>query len=101
MSVVNIRPFLGQKLGIPLGKIYSKYKNKFKDGKNDIDSYGTTIDLDFGCGVVGIIGNFVLGGDIRYGVDFNKVQDKVDDEKYKIMHRCALVITITAAYRFK
>lgn len=32
---------------------------------------GTTIEMDFGCGIAIPLDKFVLGAYIRYGIDFN------------------------------
>lgn len=77
---LSIRPFLGPKLGIPLGKMKSQVVIK-EDGESfDYDDKAdiavATIGMDFGCGIAVSLGKFVVGGDIRYGIDFNKLQGK-------------------------
>ncbi|MDE7291408.1 MAG: outer membrane beta-barrel protein [Treponemataceae bacterium] len=107
---LSIRPFLGPKLGIPLGKIKEDYKSKgygeSYSGSSEADIAAATFGMDFGCGIVVPLGKFVLGGDIRYGIDFNKLKIKTKDKNDKdknvdILRRGALGINITAAYKFK
>lgn len=95
---LSIRPFLGPKVGTPLGKI----KMKSDDATMEFDNTkGATFGMDFGCGIAIPLGNFVLGGDVRYGIDFNKVQVKYDKGKTAdLLRRGALGINITAGYRF-
>lgn len=102
---LSVRPFLGPKLGIPLGKMKEKITEKAY-GKSFDDDYeieiaAATIGMDFGCGIAVPLGKFMLGGDIRYGIDFNKLKIKGDDKNYEILRRGALGINITAAYKFK
>ena len=107
---LSIRPFLGPKLGIPLGKIKMDYKSKVYgksySNSGEVDIAAATFGMDFGCGIVVPLGKFVLGGDIRYGIDFNKLKIKTKDKNDKdknvdILRRGALGINITAAYKFK
>lgn len=102
---LSIRPFLGPKLGIPLGKVKSKISYKAEgesfDFDDETDIAAATIGMDFGCGIAVPLGKFMLGGDIRYGIDFNKLQGKGNDKNYDILRRGALGINITAAYKFK
>ncbi|MDE5582006.1 MAG: outer membrane beta-barrel protein [Treponemataceae bacterium] len=102
---ISIRPFLGPKVGIPIGKM--KFDNNFEDedSKKDTKMKGATIGMDFGCGIAIPFGKFVLGADVRYGIDFNKVklQSKNNDgstEDVDFFRRGALGINITAGYRF-
>ncbi len=102
---LSVRPFLGPKLGIPLGKMKEKitekgYGKSF-DYDYEIEIAAATIGMDFGCGIAVPLGKFMLGGDIRYGIDFNKLKIKGDDKNYEILRRGALGINITAAYKFK
>ncbi len=102
---LSVRPFLGPKLGIPLGKMKEKITEKVYgksfDYDYEIEIAAATIGMDFGCGIAVPLGKFMLGGDIRYGIDFNKLKIKGDDKNYEILRRGALGINITAAYKFK
>lgn len=107
---LSIHPFLGPKLGIPLGKIKEDYKSKGYgesfEYDDEFDIAAATFGMDFGCGITVPLGKFVLGGDIRYGIDFNKLKIKTKDKNDKdknvdILRRGALGINITAAYKFK
>lgn len=92
---LSIRPFTGPKLGIPVGKVKAVIDGeKFTGGKMK----GPVVGMDFGCGIVVPLGNFVLGGDVRYGNDFNKIKDKETDSDFA--KRGAFAINITAGYRF-
>lgn len=107
---LSIRPFLGPKLGIPLGKMkinqtVKAYGESF-EYEDEFDIAAATFGMDFGCGIAVPIGKFVLGGDIRYGIDFNKLKIKTKDKNDKdknedILRRGALGINIIAAYKFK
>lgn len=107
---LSIRPFLGPKLGIPLGKMKEKLTQKIYgesySASGETDIAAATFGMDFGCGIAVPLGKFVLGGDIRYGIDFNKLKIKTKDKNDKdknedILRRGALGINITAAYKFK
>lgn len=107
---LSIRPFLGPKLGIPLGKMKEKLTQKIYgesySASGETDIAAATFGMDFGCGIAVPIGQFMLGGDIRYGIDFNKLKIKTKDKNDKdknedILRRGALGINITAAYKFK
>lgn len=91
---LSIRPFLGPKLGFPVGKVKTEVYGISVEDKVK----GPMIGMDFGCGVAVPLGKFVLGGDVRYGIDFTKVKDK--DTDVDLMRRGALGINITAGYRF-
>lgn len=95
---ISIRPFLGPKVGIPIGKI----KEEVAGYTYEIKTKGATVGMDFGCGIAVPLGKFVLGGDIRYGIDFNKVKAKSEsgDRYNDALRRGALGINITAGYRF-
>ncbi|MDE6718870.1 MAG: outer membrane beta-barrel protein [Treponemataceae bacterium] len=107
---ISIRPFLGPKVGIPIGKLKQKYETDGRTGTNKLKTKGATIGMDFGCGIAIPLGKFVLGADVRYGIDFNKVkaQCEVYDEDgdyagkkdFDVLRRGALGINITAGYRF-
>lgn len=91
---LSIRPFLGPKVGIPVGKA----KVKYDGGSSEFKLKGVAIGMDFGCGVAVPLGKFVLGGDVRYGFDFTKIKNKDTDTDF--IRRGALGINITAGYRF-
>ncbi len=99
---ISIRPFLGPKVGIPIGKL--KYEGD--DGTYKVKMKGATIGMDFGCGVAIPLGKFVLGADVRYGIDFNKVKIEAEHEDdngnkdFDVLRRGALGINVTAGYRF-
>lgn len=98
---LSIRPFLGPKVGIPVGK--AKSKVEYVGGSSEThksDLKGVSIGMDVGCGIAIPLGKFVLGGDIRYGIDFNKVKLEYEGEQYGKLRRGALGINITAGYRF-
>lgn len=116
----SIRPFLGPKVGIPIGKMQDYFVIKLKGSSNDIEESkykmtGATIGLDFGVGFAIPLGNFMLGADIRYGIDFNKVKTKtimavpdeedtsayrIIEDETKVLRRGALGINVTAGWRF-
>ncbi|MDE6719191.1 MAG: PorT family protein [Treponemataceae bacterium] len=103
---ISIRPFLGPKVGIPIGKAKTELNADYPTDDEDFkyDMKGVSIGMDFGCGIAIPLGKFVLGADVRYGIDFNKVkaqyeEDMGGDEVGKI-RRGALGINITAGYRF-
>ena len=112
MKKISIRPFLGPKVEIPIGKM--KFDNNWNDddddSKRDTKMKGATIGIDFGCGIAVPLGKFVLGADVRYGIDFNKVKaqfeyeneenDSIQKEDVDVLRRGALGINITAGYRF-
>lgn len=89
---LSIRPFLGPKVGIPIGKAWVP--------GGDVDMKGATVGMDFGCGIAVPLGKFVLGGDVRYGIDFNKSKVKIENGEPDFLRRGALGINITAGYRF-
>ena len=95
----RITPFLGPKLGIPLGKI--KVDTDFGEFDTDMKAKGVGFGLDFGVGFAIPLGHFVLGADVRYGIDFTKMKIEYDgyesDEKIR---RGALGINLTAGWRF-
>lgn len=93
-----IRPFLGPKLGFPFGKF--KVEVEDFEVESDLKAVGPTIGMDFGCGIAIPLGKFVLGADVRYGIDFNKVKAEEYGIKIDCLRRGALGINITAGYRF-
>ena len=105
---LSIRPFLGPKVGIPIGKMKLDYDDSDDDDNNKMK--GATIGMDFGCGIAIPLGKFVLGADVRYGIDFNKVKaefqtydedgDYAGKKDFDVLRRGALGINITAGYRF-
>ena len=108
---ISIRPFLGPKVGIPVGKMKCDYDyGEDDDSSLDIKMKGATIGMDFGCGIAIPLGKFVLGADDRYGIDFNKVKaefqaydeygDYAGKKDFDVLRRGALGINITAGYRF-
>ena len=72
LKKISIRPFLGPKVGIPIRKMKLDYNDSDYDDNNKMK--GATIGMDFGCGIAIPLGKFVLGADVRYGIDFNKVK---------------------------
>lgn len=103
---LSIRPFLGPKVGIPVGKMKCEWDDGEDKDTDKMELKGATIGMDFGCGVAIPLGKFVLGADVRYGIDFNKVKVKFDDEETgkttteDALRRGHLGINITAGYRF-
>lgn len=89
----RITPFLGPKLGFPIGKTKTDPDFGF-----DTKMKGVGFGLDFGAGFAIPLGHFVLGADVRYGIDFTKFKDS-DDEDSKI-RRGAIGINLTAGWRF-
>ena len=98
----RITPFLGPKLGIPLGKI--KVDTDDDGFDMDMKAKGVGFGLDFGVGFAIPLGHFVLGADVRYGIDFTKMKIEFDDDGYdginQKIRRGALGINITAGWRF-
>lgn len=89
----RITPFLGPKLGFLIGKTKTDPDFGF-----DTKMKGVGFGLDFGAGFAIPLGHFVLGADVRYGIDFTKFKDS-DDEDSKL-RRGALGINLTAGWRF-
>ena len=91
LKKISIRPFLGPKVGIPIGKMKIEYDDSDNDGEYKMK--GVTIGMDFGC-----------------GIDFNKVKaqfeyenkedSSIQKEDVDVLRRGALGINITADYRF-
>ena len=123
---VRLTPFLGPKVGISVGKM--KYTAEFGGQKSTEKMYKNfaTFGVDFGIGFALPIGNkFVLGADVRYGIDY-KVKSIGSDDGYSgsasyddddigfdmtgfmtellglggLIRRSALGINITAGWRF-
>lgn len=108
LGKARLTPFLGPKVGIPLGKLKSKQESKY-EGESEEETYesklkGATIGMDFGVGFAIPLGKFVLGADVRYGIDFNKVKAEddwdEDNDVMDVLRRGALGINITAGWRF-
>ncbi|MDE5776553.1 MAG: porin family protein [Treponemataceae bacterium] len=97
---LSIRPFLGPKVGIPVGKVKDKMEYDGETETYKVDLKGVSIGMDFGCGIAIPLGKFVLGADVRYGIDFNKVKIEYEGEQVGKLRRGALGINITAGYRF-
>ena len=116
---VRLTPFLGPKVGISVGKMKvtsEVFGQKFKE---KMYMNVATFGADFGIGFVLPIGSkFVLGADVRYGIDY-KVKPigsdygysgfAYDDDDYDydigfgmegLIRRSALGINITAGWRF-
>lgn len=116
LGKARLTPFLGPKLGIPIGGAIFDQTWTHEEGDDDDYWYGTkmkgvTIGMDFGVGFAIPLGkSFVLGADVRYGIDFNKTKANVsywdeDEEQNKtieteFLRRGALGINITAGWRF-
>ena len=110
LGKARLTPFLGPKVGIPLGKM--KEEDEYYGIKQtyEYNMKGATIGMDFGVGLAIPLGHFVLGADVRYGIDFNKmkIKEKVYDDygyyygeiEMDFLRRGALGINITAGYRF-
>lgn len=96
---LSVRPYLGPKIGIPLGKIKINYEISDTKLAYKYEMMGVTIGVDFGVGLVISLGKFVLGGDIRYGIDFNNMKMQITYEE-ELLRRGSLGINITAGYRF-
>lgn len=113
---VRLTPFLGPKVGISVGKMKvtsEVFGQKFKE---KMYMNVATFGVDFGIGFVLPIGSkFVLGADVRYGIDY-KVKPIGSDDGYSglvsdddddiglgmggLIRRSALGINITAGWRF-
>ena len=113
---VRLTPFLGPKVGISVGKMKvtsEVFGQKFKE---KMYMNVATFGVDFGIGFVLPIGSkFVLGADVRYGIDY-KVKSIGSDDGYSglvsdddddiglgmggLIRRSALGINITAGWRF-
>ena len=98
LGKARLTPFLGPKLGFAIGKGKSvadgeKYENPEK-------TKGVGFGLDFGVGFAVPLGHFVLGADVRYGIDFTKFKFSDDDDFSQKIRRGALGINLTAGYRF-
>ena len=94
----RITPFLGPKVGIPLGKAKGEIADLMSllSGE-ELKMKGVTVGLDFGAGFAIPLGSFVLGGDIRYGIDYELKPSNAIDEGIR---RGTLGINVTAGYRF-
>ncbi|MCH5282596.1 MAG: PorT family protein [Treponema sp.] len=96
----RITPFVGPKLGIPIGKMKSTFEVDI-DGTKETEKTEmatmSTLGVDFGVGFAIPLGSFVLGGDIRYGIDYKLKPSNAIDEGIR---RGALGINVTAGYRF-
>lgn len=98
LGKARLTPFLGPKLGFPIGKAKEvidgeKYENPEK-------TKGVGFGLDFGVGFAVPLGHFVLGADVRYGIDFTKFRIGDDDDYSAKVRRGALGINLTAGWRF-
>ena len=97
----RITPFVGPKLGIPIGKMKSTFEADgglgIKETAKTEMSTMSTLGVDFGVGFAIPLGSFVLGGDIRYGIDYELKPSNAIDEGIR---RGALGINLTAGYRF-
>ena len=97
LGKARLTPFLGPKLGFAIGK--GKMVVDGVKGENPEKTKGVGFGLDFGVGFAVPLGHFVLGADVRYGIDFTKFKLSGDDDGQKI-RRGALGINLTAGYRF-
>ena len=97
LGKARLTPFLGPKLGFAIGK--GKMVVDGVKGENPEKTKGVGFGLDFGVGFAVPLGHFVLGADVRYGIDFTKFKVDGDDDGRKI-RRGALGINLTAGYRF-
>ena len=101
LGKARITPFLGPKVGIPLGKARGEIADLITImSDEEIKVKGVTVGLDFGAGFAIPLGSFVLGADIRYGIDFNKSKAEIYGEKGDFLRRGALGINVTAGWRF-
>lgn len=97
----SIRPFLGPKVGIPLGKLFMVTEGP--DNYSDTDSIkvSTTIGMDFGLAFSAQIGaKLVYGADVRYGFDFNYTKNKEDGISVDVLRRAGMTIALRIGYRF-
>lgn len=97
----SIRPFLGPKVGIPLGKLFMVTEGP--DNYSDTDSMkvSTTIGMDFGLAFSAQIGaKLVYGADVRYGFDFNYTKYKEDGISMDVLRRAGMTIALRIGYRF-
>ncbi|MCH5282791.1 MAG: PorT family protein [Treponema sp.] len=97
----SIRPFLGPKVGIPLGKLFMVTEGP--DNYSDTDSIkvSTTIGMDFGLAFSAQIGaKLVYGADVRYGFDFNYTKYKEDGISMDVLRRAGMTIALRIGYRF-
>lgn len=97
----SIRPFLGPKVGIPLGKLFMVTEGP--DNYSDTDSMkvSTTIGMDFGLAFSAQIGaKLVYGADVRYGFDFNYTKYKEDGISMDVLRRAGMTIALRIGYKF-
>ena len=97
----SIRPFLGPKVGIPLGKLFMVTEGP--DNYSDTDSIkvSTTIGMDFGLAFSAQIGaKLVYGADVRYGFDFNYTKYKEDGISMDVLRRAGMTIALRIGYKF-
>lgn len=102
LGKARLTPFLGPKLGFAVGKIKDVVETDGdKETYTDTKAKGVGFGLDFGVGFAVPLGHFVLGADVRYGIDFTKFKETYDGEDTGMkMRRGALGINLTAGYRF-
>lgn len=97
----SIRPFLGPKVGIPLGKLFMVTEGP--DNYSDTESMkvSTTIGMDFGLAFSAQIGaKLVYGADVRYGFDFNYTKNKEDGISVDVLRRAGMTIALRIGYKF-
>lgn len=98
----SIRPFLGPKVGIPLGKLFMVTDGPGSDyDSTDSIKVSTTIGMDFGLAFSAQIGaKLVYGADVRYGFDFNYTKYKEDGISMDVLRRAGMTIALRIGYRF-
>ena len=98
----SIRPFLGPKVGIPLGKMFIVTDGPGSDyDSTDSIKVSTTIGMDFGLAFSAQIGaKLVYGADIRYGFDFNYTKYKEDGISMDVLRRAGMTIALRIGYKF-
>lgn len=98
----SIRPFLGPKVGIPLGKMFIVTDGPGSDyDSTDSIKVSTTIGMDFGLAFSAQIGaKLVYGADVRYGFDFNYTKYKEDGISMDVLRRAGMTIALRIGYKF-
>lgn len=98
----SIRPFLGPKVGIPLGKLFMVTDGPGSDyDSTDSMKVSTTIGMDFGLAFSAQIGaKLVYGADVRYGFDFNYTKYKEDGISMDVLRRAGMTVALRIGYRF-